>query len=167
MASIARGLDILFLLLRQIHAIISGHSILPAYESRYFKSRTFWILRLIHDVILKVEWTKFDWVRLCNLSSNIQYIPSYLQCWKLGKIFTGLTYTLLLSVTVISNIYMSFIRNKTTYCLAQWISKLPGSFEIHWVRQYLVNFMGLEGIVNATVYKTGLIFTGLGHGKLS
>ena len=21
----------------------------------------------------------------------------------------------------------------------QWISKLPGSFEIHWVRQYLVN----------------------------
>ena len=22
---------------------------------------------------------------------------------------------------------------------AQWISKLPGSFEIYWVRQYLVN----------------------------
>ena len=27
----------------------------------------------------------------------------------------------------------------TEYCLTQWISKLPESFEIHWVRQYLVN----------------------------
>ena len=26
-------------------------------------------------------------------------------------------------------------------CLTQWISKLPGSFEIHWVRQYLVNIV--------------------------
>ena len=44
---------------------------------------------------------------------------------------------------------MSFIPNKTTftkYHLTQWISKLVGSFEIHWVRQYLVNFMGLAGI---------------------
>ena len=52
---------------------------------------------------------------------------------------------------------MSFIPNKATfidYCLTQWISELPGSFEIHWVRQYLVNFMGLAGIVNAIVYKT-------------
>ena len=30
------------------------------------------------------------------------------------------------------------------YCLTQWISKLPGSFEIHWVRQYLVNGFYLE-----------------------
>ena len=30
---------------------------------------------------------------------------------------------------------MKFTRN----CLTHWISKLPGSFEIHWVRQYLVN----------------------------
>ena len=43
----------------------------------------------------------------------------------------------------------------------------PGSFEIHWVRQYLVDFIGLAGIVNATVYKTEPIITGLGHGKLS
>ena len=35
----------------------------------------------------------------------------------------------------------------TTYCLTQRISKLPGSFEIHWVRQYLVNFTALVGIV--------------------
>ena len=27
----------------------------------------------------------------------------------------------------------------TRYCLIQWISKLVGSFEIHWVRQCLVN----------------------------
>ena len=71
---------------------------------------------------------------------------------------------------VISDVYRAFIRNKTTftkYCLTQWISKLPGSFEIDWVRQYMVNLMGLLGIVNASVYKTELIFTGLGHGKLS
>ena len=45
---------------------------------------------------------------------------------------------------------------KTTfikYCLAQLISKLSGSFEIHWVRQYLVIFKWLPGIVNTTVYK--------------
>ena len=50
---------------------------------------------------------------------------------------------LLLSFTVISDVYKSFIPNKgifTKYWLIQWISKLPGSFEIHWVRQYLVNF---------------------------
>ena len=64
---------------------------------------------------------------------------------------------------------MFFIQNKTTFtkfCLTQWISKLPGSFVIHWVRQYLVNFMGLAGIANATVYKTEPIFSGLGYGEL-
>ena len=64
----------------------------------------------------------------------------------------------------------SFIPNKTIftkYCFTQWISKLPKSFGIHWVRQYLVHFMVLAGIVNETVYKTELIFTGLGHGKFS
>ena len=34
-------------------------------------------------------------------------------------------------------------------------------------RQYLVNFMGLVGIVNTTIGKTEPIFAGLGHGKLS
>ena len=66
--------------------------------------------------------------------------------------------------------YMSFIPSKTTftkYCLTQWISKLPGSFEIHWVRQYLAYFLGLVGIVNATVYMTELILTGLQHGEFS
>ena len=31
------------------------------------------------------------------------------------------------------------------YCITQWISKLPGSFEIHWVKQYLVKFHGSGG----------------------
>ena len=35
------------------------------------------------------------------------------------------------------------------------------------VRQYLVNFMGRAGTVNATVYKTRPIFTSLQHGKFS
>ena len=70
----------------------------------------------------------------------------------------------------ISYVYRSFVWNKTTfikYCLTQWNSKLPRSFEIHKVRQYLFDFMGLVGRVNATVYKTKPIFTGLRHGKLS
>ena len=34
----------------------------------------------------------------------------------------------------------------TWYCLTQWILKLLGSFEIHWVRQYLGNvFNEVEG----------------------
>ena len=61
------------------------------------------------------------------------------------------------SFAVISDVYRSFIQNKTTftkYYFTQWISKLPaaGSFEIHRVRQYLINFMGLAGKVKATVY---------------
>ena len=54
-------------------------------------------------------------------------------------------------ITVISDVHRSFIQIKTTltkYCLARWISKLHGSFEIHWVRQYQVNFMGPVGKVN-------------------
>ena len=73
------------------------------------------------------------------------------QCQKLRKILIGLIYKLLLSFSIISDVYRSFIRNKTAfikYCLTQWISKLPGRFEIHCVRQYLVNCMGLAGIVN-------------------
>ena len=57
--------------------------------------------------------------------------------------------------------------NVTKYCFTEWNSKLPRSFEIRWVRQYLVNFTGLADIVNTTVNKTEPIFTGLGRGKLS
>ena len=52
------------------------------------------------------------------------------------------------------------------YCPTQWISKLPGSFEIHWVKQYPVNVTGLADKVNAIVYKTEPIFTGLKYGEL-
>ena len=79
-------------------------------------------------------------------------------------------YKLLLSLMVISAICRSFIPNRTTfakYCLTHWISKLPVSFEIHWVRQYLINLIGLAGIVNAMVCKTKPNFTGVWHGKLS
>ena len=65
---------------------------------------------------------------------------------------------------------MFFIPNKTAftkYCLTQWVSKPLGSFEIHLVRQYIVNSTDLAGIVDATVYKTAPIFTSLVHGKLS
>ena len=42
----------------------------------------------------------------------------------------------------------------TKYCPTPWISKLLRSFEIHWVRQYLVNPKSLAGIVDVTIYKT-------------
>ena len=55
-----------------------------------------------------------------------------LQCHKVTKIFTGLMYKFILSFMVISDIYRSLIQNKATftkYCLTQWISKLPQSFD--------------------------------------
>ena len=77
-------------------------------------------------------------------------------------------YKLLFSFMIILDVYRFFIPNKTTftkYCLTQWFSKLPRSFEIHRVRQYLVNLKGLVGIVNAAIYKTVTIFTSLRHGN--
>ena len=57
------------------------------------------------------------------------HVTMLVQCQKLGKIFTGPTYKLILSFTVISDVYCSFMPNKTKftkYCLTQWISDLPG-----------------------------------------
>ena len=34
------------------------------------------------------------------------------------------------------------------------LSTVPGSFEIHWARQYLVSLTGMAGIVKATIYNT-------------
>ena len=61
------------------------------------------------------------------------------------------------------------VRRKATFELCGHFRclQVPWSFGIHWVRQYLVHLMDLAGRVNATVNKTGPIFTGLGHGKLS
>ena len=41
-------------------------------------------------------------------------------------------YKLILSLMVVSDVYMSFIQNKTTftmYCLTQGVSKLPGALK--------------------------------------
>ena len=76
---------------------------------------------------------------------------------------------LVLSFTAISDVYRSFIKNKiifTNYCLSQWISKLPGKFEIHWIREYMVNVSGFVGILNPNVYETDPIFAGFEIGKL-
>ena len=71
---------------------------------------------------------------------------------KIGNTFKNTLYNLLLSLTVILNVYRTtFIK----YCLTQWFSK------------FLINFTGLTVIVNATVYTTEPIFTCPGHGKLS
>ena len=59
-------------------------------------------------------------------------IEGLVQCQKYENIFTDPTYKLLLSFPVISDVYRSFIPNKTTfikYCLTRWISKLPGSLK--------------------------------------
>ena len=74
--------------------------------------------------------------RRCNLHNTIRgytqlaWPPSdnvcsckVMQCQKLKDIFTGPTYKMFLSFTVIS--YVSNKPTLTKYCLTQWISKLP------------------------------------------
>ena len=113
------------------------------------------------------------WIRLFSklLAFPVKYSIFYmiLQCRKLGKIFTCPTHKLFLSFMLISDVYRSFIPNKTTFtkhCLTQWISKFPGSFEIHWVRQYLVNFTGVVGIVSATKPSQFSQVAGMAHGPV-
>ena len=85
------------------------------------------------------------------------------------KIFTGPTCKLRLGFTVISDVYRSFIPNKTTFTLLYSVDLKAhrGSFESYWVGEYLVSFTGLASIVNATARKNEQIFRGLGHDKLS
>ena len=94
-----------------------------------------------------------------SFSCSLWKFPVCNQYLKIGKIFTGLMYKLLLSFKVISDVYMSLIPNTCITTFTKYFL-LPRSFEIHWVRQYLVNFMVLVGIVNATVYRAEPIFTG-------
>ena len=75
-------------------------------------------------------------------TSKDRYVHMDHQCQTLGKIFTGLKQKLLLSFTVIWDVYWSFNTNKATStrcCLTQWISKLHRSFEIHRIIQCLLN----------------------------
>ena len=76
------------------------------------------------------------------------------------------TFELYVQCRYLHVLYSKYITS-TKYCHTQWISKRPSRFEIHCVRQYLVNFTGLVGIVYITVYDTEPIFTGPRHGKLS
>ena len=76
---------------------------------------------------------------------------------QIRNIFTYLMYKVFFSFTVSSDFYRPFIANKTTHLLSTVLhsgSKLHKSFEIQWVRHYLINHTDFSGIVNATVYKT-------------
>ena len=114
-------------------------------------------IRISIDVFLDSEITQIIKMLPCGKQRHIHSTQS--QCQKFGKIFTGPMYKLFLKFTIILDVYRSFIRNKISFtkcCLIQWISKLPLSFQIHWVRQYLINFTGLASLV-----------LGLGTGKFS
>ena len=99
-------------------------------------------------------------LRLCCVLSWTRIGLS--QSQKLRKIFLGR-----LDVQVTFELYSHFrcrqaLYSKNTfirYCLTQWITKLLGS---HWVWQYLVNFTGLAGIANKTIYKTDQFSQGSG-----
>ena len=138
---------------------------LPSFLNHQFvrlcpRSVTVGLLWCITHGSLYPVWGSVEWglaPSQLDITWEIQHIPTWSQCQKLGKIFIGLTDKLLLSLVVITTIYRSSTPNKTTfskYCLTQWISKLPRSIEIHWIRQYLVNFMGLAGMLNTSVCKT-------------
>ena len=73
------------------------------------------------------------------------YILYIIQCQKLGKVYTDPMCQLLLSFRVISNVYRSFVPNKTTFikhCLPRLDFKAPSKFH------------GVVGKINATVCKT-------------
>ena len=104
-----------------------------------------------------------------NLYSKITRWIYTLLCQNLGKIFTGPTryFWALRSFQMFTGTLFQTKQHLISTVLSQWISTFHGSFGIHWFRQYLVNFAGLVGIVNAIVHRTDPIFTGLRHGKLS
>ena len=118
-------------------------------------------------------------ISMCNITTHVNDHTYLLYRWlvmassqykKQAKISRGPTYTLPLSFTVISDVDKSFVPHWTTftkYCLTQWISKPPGSFEIHRVRHHQKNFTGFAGTLNATVYKTKPIYTGFRYWKLT
>ena len=92
------------------------------------------------------------------------------ECQKL-EVLTGPMYKLLLSFTVISEGYRSFIPNKTTfikYCLTLDF-KPPLEFWNLLSKIVLGKFhgSGKHSKHNCLVYKTEPIFPGLRHGKLS
>ena len=94
---------------------------------------------------------------------NRELIATHQGTKELGKIFTGAKHMLL---WVLRSCQMFTGLLFHIKLLSSVLLKGFQSFKIYQLRQYLVNFMGLAGVVHATVYKTEQIFTGLGHGKL-
>ena len=58
----------------------------------------------------------------------------------------------------------------TRCCLTQWISKLLGSFEIHWVRQYFINVVlfGIRDLLTSemTIKFESNLYVGQGWGQV-
>ena len=131
--------------------IENGIKLQPFYESKY-QFRT-----INNSIGLQLFWNarnaKKSRLHIWNMEVEIAWSQKCYRGAKLNGKTLVLTYEiLLLNFTVISDVYITFIRNKTAldeYCLTKWIPKLTESFENKWVRQYLVNFTGLAGIVNA------------------
>ena len=85
--------------------------------------------------------------RSLNHISLVSFLVGYWYPIFWSRVGSSCDVKITLGFTAIVDVFRSFIPNKTTfakYYLTQWISNLSGSFEIHWVSQYLVNFTGLE-----------------------
>ena len=95
----------------------------------------------------------FDFMSVYDASCDIHTHP-------LSKIFPGPMHKSPLSLTAISDVTGPLFQIRSTV--------LPNgfSFEIHPVRQYLVHFTGLVGIVISTVYKTVTIFKSIGQRQI-
>ena len=100
-------------------------------------------------------------------NGQIQHLIWYNTEWfrhntivKIKMVFVRPTYKLLFGFTIISDVYRFFIPNKTAYTM-----KFLVSWEIQWVRKYLLNFTGLAGMVKANVSQSDSFFTGLGYDK--
>ena len=126
--------------LRQFKELISGWDLVPCEDFQIMRQHCFLRLEILcaHAIIWywNLPWEK----SLFCISSPVSNTKK--------NIYRS-NVQITLSFTVISDVYSSFIPNEITftkYCLTQWISKLLGSFEIHWVRQYLINFTGLIGL---------------------
>ena len=101
------------------------------------------------------EWS-FHELNLLHAEYMFKKMCVYIYIYAMSiirKMITCLKCKLLLSFTAISDVYRSFISNKATFTtvLLSDFQSSRGSFEIHWVRQYLVNFKDLVGIVNTLI----------------
>ena len=85
----------------------------------------------------------------CGKPSHVYMDSRYQEAMSIFRknIYRSDVQVILSSCMVISDFYRSFVQSKTIltkYYLTQWISKLPGSFEIHWVRAVPIKFHGSD-----------------------